>query len=155
MGQSSSATQAAGKFTRLAGELREVPRTAVGASALHVKRSVLSVAPARLRGVGKRGAKLGVTYVVRNAVATGEAYAYVRAQGPWQLVEHKTKPHAIPKQGGRRRRVAVVPGYGPRSRVQHPGTSPSRPWAKGVAKAVPGVQAEFRGTLPGALRKVF
>lgn len=156
MGHSSSATEAAGKFTRLAGELREIPNEAVGAAALHVKRSVLAVAPARLRGVGKRGAKLGVTYRVRNAVATGEAYALVRAQGPWQLVEHRTSPHTIPKQGrSKRRRVAVVPGYGPRSRIEHPGTKPSRPWAKGVAAATPTVKAEFRATLPTALRKVF
>lgn len=155
MGVSQNATQCAGKFTRLAGELRDVPKEAVGAAALHVKKTVLAVAPARLRGVGKRGAKLGVNYRIGTS-ADGDTSARVRAEGPWQLIEHDTQRHRIPKDRSRgRKRVAVVPGYGPRSRVDHPGTKAQRPWAKGVALATPRVQAEFRATLPTALRKVF
>ncbi len=158
MGHSSSPIQAARKFNHLAKELREVPRSAVGASALLVKRHVMSIAPDRLRNAGKKGgAKLSVTYVVHNDIADGDAFAYIRAQGPWPLIESDTKQHAIaPKRKrAKRGRVAVKTPTGFYARVQHPGTKGKHPWAKGVATARPRVQAEFRKTLPTALRKVF
>src|SRR4051812_10988285 len=46
----------------------------------------------RLRGVGRRGAKIGVGFDV---VGTANPTALIRARGPYHLLERATKPHPV------------------------------------------------------------
>lgn len=164
MGVSHSMAEFQGKLNRLAQDYADEPLAIVKEGSLIVKNSVKAIAPARLRGVGKKGAKLDVRYNVAGAGI--DAKSLVFAVGPFQLIENDTKPHPIPKVRGARARTryAVIPGgaeggvhgmRGVRTRVDHPGTQGKHPWAKGVEAAAPAVQRlfEVRGEL--ALRRVF
>lgn len=118
-----------------------------------------------------KGARVGVRLTVRGAGA--KAAAVVLPSGPVSLIENDTAAHVQPFQysgtgglGGRRRyatqgeRLAGggtarrrrargsfvrVPGYGPRSHVQHPGTKGKRPVARAFTEA-----AGRAGTAGGA-----
>lgn len=154
MGTSSSPAELAGKLGRLTREYQDLPRTLVNEASLATKTSIKAVAPARLRGVGRRGAKLDVRY---NVAGQGESVkALVFALGPWQLIEGPTAPHRIPRERTRgKRRYAVIPGLGVFSSAQHPGTHGQHSWRKGVEAAKPVVTRLFylQGAVP--LRKVF
>jgi hypothetical protein len=156
VGSSRSPAELAGKLGRLGDELREVPKAATGAAALHVKKNVQALAPARLSGVGKRGVKIGVKYTI---VGVGDSVkARVHAFGPFQLIERDTRAHVVPRAGKKRRkrlRVAVVPGYGPRTGIRHPGTKGKHQWAKGVAAARPQIRDTFRDEARSKMRGVF
>lgn len=102
------------------------------AAAAFVKRAILAIAPARLRHVGRKGSKLGVSY--RPA---GEGHGtLVKANGAWQIIERDTKAHLI---GGGRSRYKEQRSYmqfqngeirlGP---IHHPGTSGQHPFQRGV-----------------------
>ena len=90
MGTSHSWAEVTVKFKSLAREYADLPKSQVEEASLIVKKSVVTRAPARLRGVGKRGAKLGVRY---NLTQQREAVAQslVFATGPFQLIERDTK----------------------------------------------------------------
>lgn len=134
------------KTAKMGGELRRLERNMVLVAAQTVKTSVQTqlgaagVQNGKLRGVGKRGAKVGVRYDV-----LGDK-ALVRATGPFHLLERDTKAHQIPKVRGARarKRVVVIPGVGVRAWANHPGTKGKHPWAKGVAAAIP-VQHKAQG----------
>ncbi len=144
-----------------------VPEEVVGAGAKLVKRSVLALAPERLSGVGKNGAKLGAGYNVLSS--EGVARALVHATGPWQLIERDTKAHQIPKQRQSASFVgvyghAVIPGGavggvhgagGVRTRVKHPGTKGKHPWAKGVDAAVPLIPQAQSAAVTASLSAIF
>lgn len=134
----------------------------------------------RLRNVGKNGSKLSVRYDVRGEK---NPTALVRAIGPWQIIEDGTKPHIIlPKsvgKGGRGKagkRAAkhalysalfgssgfsgshpLRTPYGPRFKVNHPGTSGKHPWRDGASAAkkvapkamAAQAQADIRGVFGG------
>lgn len=144
------------KMDRTAVELARADRVAVERAAFTMKQYTLAslrrAAPSgRLRGVGKKGARLGVRYDVkgqRNPVAL------VRATGPWQFIENDTKAHQIPKARGRRarKRYAVTP-YGVFARVNHPGTKGKHPWRLGVAAGTPRAEREVRSSVTGALAR--
>ena len=108
-----------------------------------------------MSGVGKRGAKLGASFDVRGgANPTG----YVRATGPWQLIENDTKARRIPKISGKRarkRNVLKIPGVGFRASANHPGTKGKRPWAKAMPLAAKTVPAAWRREQSEALKKAF
>jgi hypothetical protein len=106
-------------------------------AALKAKETIAAGAPARLRNVGKSGAKLTVRYTLE-----GDSLARMKAVGPWPLVEVGSKPHTIrpKKKGGRK---AILTPSGPRASVQHPGTKAKRLWSKGVEKAEPLALAEL------------
>lgn len=131
---------AARKFEQLAKGMAGLQRETLNQAGLIVKRSVetqIAVAGApsgKLRGVGKKGARIGVR---SDSIGTGSVL--VRATGPIHFLESNTKPHRIPKeQGGRsRRRIVVIPGVGVRAFARHPGTRGKHPWAKGVVIATP------------------
>lgn len=156
MGTSHSPAQLAGKLTRLQAEYEDLPLSLVKESAFLTKTTIKAIAPARLRGAGKKGAKLDVGYNVAGT-GTGEAAAPVYARGPWQLIERDTKAHRIPRgRGGRaRRRYAVIPNVGVRAWAQHPGTHGQHPFAKGVAAARKPVEVLFQAKNNLALRRVF
>lgn len=127
------------KTAKMGGELRRLERNMVLVAAQTVKTSVQSqmaaagVQNGKLRGVGKRGAKIGVRY------DTIGDKALVRATGPFHLLERDTKAHTIPKTRGARarKRVVVIPGVGVRAYANHPGSKGKHPWEKGVVAAIP------------------
>lgn len=134
------------KTAKMGAELRHLERNMVLVAAQTVKTSVQSqlaaagVENGKLRGVGKKGAKVGVRYDI-----LGDK-ALVRATGPFQLIERDTKAHRIPKVRGARarKRIVVIPGVGVRAWANHPGTKGKHPWAKGVAAAIP-IQRKAQG----------
>lgn len=154
----STPAQFAAKTARMGGELRTLERRAVQIAALAVKTSVTSqmvaagVQNGRLRGVGKKGAKIGVRFDL-----AGDK-ALVRATGPFQLIERDTKAHRIPKVRGARakkKRVVVIPGVGVRAWASHPGTQGKHPWAKGVVAARPVAEKAHGLALHQALKKAY
>lgn len=146
------------KTTKMAGELQSLEHGTVQIAALAVKTSVLAqmqvagVTNGKLRGVGKKGAKIGVRYDF-----TGRDTALVRATGPFHLLERDTKAHRIPKVRGSRARkgVVVIPGVGVRAFAQSRGTKGKHPWEKGVVAAIP-IQEKAQGlALIAALKKAY
>lgn len=156
MGTSRSPDELAAKLGRLAGEYQDLPLTLVKESSFLTKTSIKGIAPARLRGVGKKGAKLDVRY---NVGSYGDdAKSLVFATGPWQLIERSTRAHRIPRvraSARAKRRVVVIPSVGVRASANHPGAKGQHPWRKGVEAAQPAVRRLFetRSVLP--LRRVF
>ena len=145
------------KTSKMEGELRHLERNMVLVAAQTVKTSVQTqmaaagVQNGKLRGVGKKGAKIGVRYEFLGNKAL------VRATGPFHLIERPTKAHRIDQKqsvsglplvdaSGQdvRRRYVVIPGVGVRAWANHPGTQGKHPWAKGVAAAVP-IQRKAQG----------
>lgn len=145
------------RLGRYPSALEKATRAGTEAMAFEVKRTVernlrAAGVPAngRLRGVGRRGARIGVRYDV---AGFQNPSAFIRMFGPAHLVEGPTRPHEIPRASrvarGRRRgqrRYVVIPGVGVRSRAMHPGTRGKYPWRIGVAIAkpkLPKVQMKF------------
>lgn len=127
------------KTVKMTRELEDLERRSTLIVAQAVKKSVLAemahagVTGGKLRGVGKRGARIGVRYdlVGKNAL--------VRATGPFHLLERPTKAHRTPKVRGSRarKRVVNIPGIGVRAYANVAGTRGKYPWAKGVEAALP------------------
>jgi hypothetical protein len=120
------------KMDRAATELRRSQRTAVVGGLTELKRGVERRLPAskRLRGVGKRGARIGVRYDLQ-----GENAGTLKATGPMQLIERDTKAHVVAPKKRRARggRAAVRLADGQfRGAVQHPGTKGQHPFEKGI-----------------------
>lgn len=154
MGTSRSPEALARKFGQLAAELDDLPKTVVGEASLDVKKAVLRRAPARLSGVGKNGAKLGVRYNV--GTFDGQAKSLVYATGPFHLIERDTKKHRIPRERrSKKRRLLSIPGIGVRAWANHPGTRGKHPWAKGVDDAMPGVKELLDNETLQILRRIF
>jgi hypothetical protein len=134
-----SVAQFVAKTGKMGNELTRLEHRMVETAALAVKRSVTAqmvaagVKGGRLRGVGKRGARIGVRYDIK------DKKALVRATGPFHLIERDTKAHRVPKQRGvrARKRVVVIPGVGVRAYANVKGTKGKHPWEKGVDAAIP------------------
>ena len=155
MGVSNSPAELRRKLDRLGDDYKDLPLSLVKESSLIVKLAVTRRAPARLSGVGKRGAKLGVRY---NVAGSGDdAKSLIFATGPFHLIERNTKSHRIPKQRGRRarQRYAVIPGVGVRAYANHPGTKGQHPWEKGVDDAAPAVRKLLGTRSALVLRRIF
>lgn len=107
----------------------------------------------RLRGVGRSGARVGVRYDVRGVK---NPTAIVRATGPFHLIESDTKAHEIAprsrRRGGGKR--AVFTPYGPKARVQHPGTKGRHPFARGVEASLPAVRKIMGSAMTSSIRGV-
>src|SRR5687768_13793178 len=152
-----SLAQFTAKTNRMVGELGRLETNTVKIAALAVKTSVLSqlqvagVTDGKLRGVGKRGAKIGVSFTV-----TGHT-AIVKATGPFPLIESDTKAHRIPRERGKRgrKRYAVIPGVGVRAFANHPGTKGKHPWRKGVIAAQPAAEKANQIALSQSLVKAY
>lgn len=109
-----------------------------------------------LSGVGTKGAP------IRVRVRINQTHAEIKAIGPWQFIEFKTKPHNITSKRftgprrGRGERVAAgqrtlragfrglgVSGaairtpFGPKTYVKHPGTRGQQPFTHGVKRVTP------------------
>lgn len=130
--------QFADKLHATARALPDAQRSGVAEGALFVTESVRHQPgyATFMRGVGAKGAKVSVRFDV---LPRGQA-AIVYARGPFHLIERDTKPHEIkPKRRGRGRKRAVITPYGPRARVEHPGTKGRHPFERGVDIARPAV----------------
>lgn len=147
------------KTARMTTELTTLEQRTVQIASLAVKNSVLAqmqaagVTGGKLRGVGKKGAKIGVRY------DQAGKKSLVRAAGPFHLLERPTKPHRTPKEratGSRaKRKVVNIPGIGVRAYANVAGTKGKYPWAKGVAAAIP-IQDKAQGiALHQALKKAY
>lgn len=165
MGVSTSWAQLDAKLDAFARDAADLPKGQVGRSALLTKKSVQVFMPDRLRGVGKKGAKLTIRYNEGSYADGAKALVYVT--GPAQLIERDTAKHQIPRARGPRARSrwAVLPQAVARSsgkgesrvfaRVNHPGTKGKHPWAKGVAAALPLINREFDAAGALLLRRHF
>lgn len=126
----------------------------------------------RLSNVG-RGARVGARYDVRG---TQNPTALVYATGPLHLLDNPTRPHQItPKVKKGRSRAsraafynAIFGGeggfgsarplrtpYGPRYRVQHPGTKGKRTWQRSIDRAEPFLPKIFAEQQRRELRRYF
>jgi len=146
---------AAGKFGLLAKGLAGLEKEVLLQGGLIVKRSVQAQLVAagagsgRLRGVGKKGAKVGV-----RVDPLGRA-VLVRATGPVHLLESKTRAHRIPKDSRASTWVISIPGVGVRAFANVKGTKGKYPWAKGVVAAAPMVGKANQVALTKTLGAVF
>jgi hypothetical protein len=106
-----------------------------------------------LRGVGKKGAHLGVIAEVTGPDAA--PLGVLKASGPWHFIEHDNRPHQIPRATSKgRRRYAVIAGQ-PYSVAHHPGTKGKHPWKLGTEKAKPEIARVYARELVATIRKVF
>lgn len=152
MGVSSSPAELARKLGVAAAAMSGLPRVQTKAAALVVKGAIEAIAPARLSGVGQRGADLKVRTVQR--AGEGDAQAVVYGTGPWHLIERNTRAHLIPSKPGRGR-YAVIPGVGVRAWAHHPGTRGRHPWERGVNASVPAIREGFEASTTTTLRGIF
>lgn len=153
------------KCSRFVTELTTLETKVVNEGALATKTAVQAALAAagvqsgKLRGVGKRGARIGVRYRLY------PNRAYVFMYGPAQLLERDTSAHRIPREfrgranraGVRKRNtsVIVIPGVGVRASAMHPGTHGKHPFEKGVIAAAPLLAAASAKVLVGAMGRVF
>lgn len=160
MGVSRSGRELSVKLAKVANDLDDLPAVQVKMASLHVKKSILTLAPARLRNVGKKGSKLGVRFNM--GIYDGVAKSLVFATGPWQIIERDTKPHRIPRATtgrGRNKRAnkrpVLIPGVGVRAWANHPGTRGKHPFDRGVKAAMPEAKRILESPTAALLRKHF
>lgn len=142
-------------MSRVATNLSRETRFAVGKAALLVKTSVQRELGGTkvLRGVGRRGARIGVRYDVKGGQ---QAAALVRMTGPAHLIERSTRPHTIEPRRRRRGGQALRLADGSfAASVQHPGTRGKHPWEKGVERSLPLVRESIRRSTLSTLRGTF
>ena len=171
-----SITAFLGKTAKMGEELARLDRTMAEQAALAIKASVLTamseagVKNGRLRGVGKKGAKIGVRYDIQGRKNS----ALIRATGPFQLIERDTKAHRVPKlyknqfsatnspllsipkvsRSAKRGKIAI-PGVGVRAWANHPGTKGKHPWDKGVVAGIAVQERAAAVALTTALRRAY
>jgi hypothetical protein len=128
-------------------------KVGVAKAALLVKTSVQAElgGVTRLRGVGKRGAKIGVRYDITKTARTPSAT--VRMVGPAHLLERDTRAHPIAPKGTKVLHLANGQFV---ARVEdHPGTRGKHPFEHGVDKSAPLVPRVMFQEQIASLRKVF
>jgi len=138
-------------------------RDAVARAALASKRTIeaerdrATGGDGRLSGVGKRGAKLGVRFDLKDTEAV------VRATGPWQLIERDTKSAGIIRPKSRRRgrrraggaKALAGGGFGPYGAVRDKGTTGKKPFEKGAKRSRRPVAKQMRGAFSKAVARSF
>lgn len=164
---------------RLEKEYETLPRKIVNARALAVTTSVRgqigrTTHGGRLRGVGKKGAKVGARYDIKGTV---NPTAIVQATGPLHLLERDTRAHDIPRtQSSRRtrtssgrlsnrrvgtgrnlsgRKLLVINGHVRTGPVRVRGSKGKHPFAKGVLLALPFLGETSHRQVTAALAKVY
>lgn len=150
MGTSRSATELATKLRHAGGAIDGAAKDGVRKSALFVKQSVISEmhGVSRLRGVGKKGAKIGVRFDVKG---TQNPTALVRATGPFHLLERDTRAHDITP----RKKKAINIGGNIRASAHHPGTKGKGPWTKGIGRSLPAIPKVMMEEQVRSLRRYF
>jgi hypothetical protein len=150
---SSVGQQLARKMERTQAELLRARRTAVTAGAMELKQGVQRRLPAsgRLRGVGKKGARVGVRYDLK-----GDTEAVVKAIGPLHLLENATAAHDIQpkKRRGKGGNAALkLPDGSFRGVIHHPGTKGQKPFAKGIEDARPKALRAMANPITDAVKR--
>ena len=140
------------KFAAMARETRQATPVAVRAAALaattEMRQAIERDAPGgRMRGVGKKGAKVGARFDMR-----GDG-AVVKAVGPVHLLERPTKAHEIKPRGGRSGKKAIAFAGVARASAQHRGTRGKRTWSRGVDAAKPKAARELRAPIGKAMAR--
>lgn len=134
----------------------------------------------RLSGVGKSGAKVGARYKIKRSQHNPSAL--VSAEGPLQLIERDTKAHGeLPKgvgkaqgrtkaaryaakqnlydalfgSGGFAGTTPLSTPYGPRYRVQHPGTRGKHPFERAIDHTSPSTPEVFQREIHEAMARIF
>lgn len=152
MGVSTSVEEFTNKVSNAGRNLQQSRVPSLNAAALAAKNEMLRGAPRFLRGVGRRGAKIGVRYTLY-----GESKAIVRWVGPAHLANNPTKPHEIRPKGKRRRngkRALVINGT-PVARAQHPGTRGKHFYEASKPRVVRAVQASSAKSARDAVARAF
>lgn len=141
MGTSTSAAEFAGKINRFAGEVAKLPRDTAYSNAklgkATMQSAVQAMAPGgRLRGVGRKGARVGAGYNVY-----GDGNVQISARGPVWLVDNATGGHEIAPKKRRKKGALKGAGYDhPYSgEVRHPGTAGKHAWAHARDQVLPPV----------------
>lgn len=143
----STFTEAAAALRQASVGIETAHKTAVAEATRQLTDLVLvgqgraGAASGRLRGVGQRGAQIGVV----GTVANGEGL--VRATGPAHLLDHPTAAHLIAPK----RAAALRTPEGPRRSVQHPGTHGKLYFEEAVAQFEPRVADIFATTVDAAI----
>ena len=147
--------------------LAAAEREGVAAAALTVTESIRAEigsdthGTSRLRGVGRRGAKVGVGFQLAGAA---RPYAVIQARGPLHLLERDTRGHDIPSRFVRRGSSVKVfiPGVGVRTysragdkRIHSPGSTGKHPFEHGVERAAPIAQEILARRFMGAVAEVW
>lgn len=116
MGVSHSVAEFTGKVRSAGTNLAAAKTPALNAGAMAAKIEMQKGVPTYLRGVGKKGAKIGVRYTLY-----GSTKAVVRWYGPAHLLNNPNRPHQIrpKKRGGKK---ALLINGQPVASAQHPGT---------------------------------
>lgn len=160
---SSVGATVARKAMRATTELQRAGPVAMSAASLAFKRTIEAeirkAAPSgRLKGVGRKGARVGVRYDLKNG-GNGLLKSFFKATGPLHLLERSTKAHRItPRSRGRgRSRSAggglVLPDGGVRRSVQHPGTKGKQPFEKGIEKGKDAALKTLRNAHTDAIKR--
>jgi hypothetical protein len=164
MGTSTSVPQFVGKLDRYAALQKGVEKTGVAGAAKAVSTAITAEVlaqthgTARLSGVGKKGARLGVRTVITSNRAV------ITATGPWQFIEGDTRKHDISPRGrrtGKRGRALkgakalTIGGEFYASAKNTGGSKGKRPFAKGTVAGEPAAKAAFEVAETAALREVF
>lgn len=151
MGTSRSPAELAMKLRKAGGAIDGAAKDGVFKASMLVKTSVLAElhGVTRLRGVGKRGAKISVGFRVGGVTNPS---SLVRMRGPAHLIEGDTKAHKIEPKGKKR---AILTPAGPRASANHPGTRGKHPWEKGVKRALPNIPKVMMDEQVASLRRFF
>lgn len=177
MGESTTASQLAGKLVAFAGDVPNLNRRAVGEAALEFKTGVLNEARSvagsdmRLSNFGRRGVKLGAGYDIKgneNAVALLRA----RPQGAWKVLEYGAGPHLIGlgkagstettkskgrayRKAGKRYLKGKAYGHPVRGPVAHPGSKSFKVWSRGIEQRQPRAVQRIRMAFATGLYRRF
>lgn len=121
MGTSTSIDQFAAKITKAGTNLKEAEQVSIVESAQAGKAIMLAnMGFTRMRGVGRKGARVGVRYTVKGGSSPSVLLGYF---GPVHLANNPTSPHRIEPKSGRSGKKAIVVGGQPVANADHPGTA--------------------------------
>lgn len=155
MGTSHSGTELGQKFERLASDLRDSQPQLLAKAAMTAKVAFLAAPGAphgKLKGVGTKGARVGVKYTI-----FGET-AVIRWFGPAHLVNNPTKAHKITprnKSRGGTVKKAVTAGGGAYASVTRPATSGKHFFEIGRKVAVKEATKVVQSANVSTIRNVF
>lgn len=158
MGTSKSGAELAGKLFNAGNTVGNATRIGLLAGGRHVKSvalaqlAVAGIKSGRMSGVGRNGARVGISYDIVKADGD-EAAVRVAAKGPLHLLERDTRPHAIEPRRGEA--LQFDNGKFRSYVLRHPGTKGKHPWEKALKIALPQVPKEIQRNVSQSLARAF